>query len=195
MKRFRGIVPECRTPRPMRPVRAGNPGLQRLCLLCSNDQRRNRGASRASVGRGEAERDPLHPIRVIPAREVSGKSCWRRFFESVPPVRAWRPDSRRATRAVQLVFTRIVCTAGFASRFRPWVRMLVAVRKGSDDRTFFTSISSLPDSGSLAGCFGVLCRARFRRARRRPVRTPRRVATCGRRASRGALRARRSRGR
>ncbi len=26
--------------------------------------------------RGEAERVPLHPIRVIPAREVSGKPNW-----------------------------------------------------------------------------------------------------------------------
>jgi hypothetical protein len=41
----------------------------------------------------------------------------------------------------------IVCTAGFASRFRPWVRILFAVRKGYDDRCFyfFFALRSFPE--------------------------------------------------
>jgi hypothetical protein len=45
--------------------------------------------------RGEAERNPLHPIRVIPAREVSGERAvfeFAPFLQSLPfsfPLSAW----------------------------------------------------------------------------------------------------------
>jgi hypothetical protein len=51
---------------------------------------------------GEAERDPLHPIRVIPAREVSGSSQ-----SSIP------------RRAASVHTVRACCPAGFTRRFRP----------------------------------------------------------------------------
>ncbi|AFJ84697.1 hypothetical protein MYA_0328 [Burkholderia sp. KJ006] len=91
--------------------------LRRFPLLWSNGRRRNRGASSAAAGssgqRCEAEKDPSHPIRVIPAREVSDPAGPRwppshMVSARVPPGRPLLPVSSfwvRASRVTEGMMT------------------------------------------------------------------------------------------
>ncbi len=71
----------------------------------------------------QAERDPLHPIRVIPAREVSGSSQ-----SSIP------------RRAAYFIGVRMLPWPALPAGFVPGTRFLSAVRKGLDDRLLFSYV-------------------------------------------------------
>ncbi|MGF6574562.1 hypothetical protein ABH945_006685 [Paraburkholderia sp. GAS333] len=97
---------------------------------------------------GEAERDPLHPIRVIPAREVSGS-----YQSSIP------------RRAASVHSVRACCPAGFTRRFRPgYVRFLPY---GKDSMTANSSdmCFALRRVAADAPCFSVAFGNRTERAR------------------------------
>ena len=184
----RGIVPECRTRAKKAresPV-CGGFGFYALMIVDETGVLRTRSWQRRT--RDEAERNPLHPIRVIPAREVSGK----RSFSSSSAFHA----------ALGLGISR---TPGRSRRwFRPLNVRLPPSTERTRDRILRHRFSRVPQLVAEEASHREHCcrperpaRARtrasagFRRPRRRPVRAARRVATGGRGASRGALRTRR----
>jgi hypothetical protein len=72
-------------------------GVFAFCGLMANDETGVLRALRRGVGcaTGEAEKDPLHPIRVIPAREVSHRSlCVGRPASNCPPCHRSGRDAR-----------------------------------------------------------------------------------------------------
>ena len=73
--------------------------------------------------RGEAERVPLHPIRVIPAREVSGNRSVSSFFQYLAGTRSRRqcapePLSRRGF-VPEICFVRRACNQGSKRAYLP----------------------------------------------------------------------------
>ena len=76
--------------------------------------------------RREAERDPSHPIRVIPAREVSGTLCVGRSVSD-------RPSPPGFVRVFATSRARPAPPAGFVLRYvrLPLLAVCSAIRKGS----------------------------------------------------------------